>query len=309
MRSDSSFESLIESFITRFQVRNFSERTITHYTWHLSCFQKWCYEHNIIRPEQVTDNTITHYTAYLLQYRKSNGTKLYEGTRLKRLWLVKQFFHWLYTTHLILVDPAKDLIVPKHRSGLPDNLLTESEVNAILDQPDFTTTIGLRDRSILETLYSTGIRSSELVHLSVKDVSLSSRTVFIRLGKGKKDRLVPIGERACSWLQRYLSDSRPSLVTLRTQPTLFVNVRGRPLNRKVLEERVRLYKKRAGVTKKGGCHLFRHAMAIGMLENGADIRYIQAILGHANLRTTAKYTQVAITNLKHVHKKTHPFEQ
>ena len=303
------FVSLIAKHIDLFRVRNYSKATLELYAWHLNRFQQWCFSQSIFSPEAVTPETITNYAAYLARYRKSDGTVPAEGTKSKRLGLIKQFFHWLYTTHHLLVEPTKDLIVPKQRPRLPQSLLTEAEVNAILDQPEIRTVIGLRDRAILETLYSTGLRSSELVNLSLKDVSLSAQTVFIRLGKGKKDRLVPLGERACLWLQRYLCDARPTLISLRSPNTLFLNVRGRPLTRKVLEERVRLYKKQAGVTKKGGGHLFRHALARGMLENGADIRYIQAMLGHVNLRTTARYTQVALTNLKQVHRRTHPFEK
>jgi integrase/recombinase XerD len=304
-----TFASLIADFIDHVRIRNYSKDTLELYTWHLNRFKTWCLNRMIAHPDRITANVIKDYRDHLVRYRKADDTPLDHRTRSQRLRVLKQFFGWLYENGIIYVDPTHDLQVPKHRHRLPIQLLTEQEVNALLEQPDTTTMLGLRDRAIMETLYSSGIRRAEVIALTIPDLRLSTRTLFIRQGKGKKDRIVPIGDRACSWLVRYISDVRPSLVRLKSQPVLFLTVHGRPLTAKALEYRVRMYKKQAGITKKGGCHLFRHAMAVGMLENGADIRHIQTILGHANLQTTARYTQVAITGIKDVHRKTHPFEK
>jgi integrase/recombinase XerD len=164
---------------------------------------------------------------------------------------------------------------------------------------------GLRDRAILETLYSTGMRRLELTHLKLYDVDLARGTVMIRQGKGRKDRLIPIGSRACAWIQKYLDEVRPQLVIRSDERALFVTDYGEPFERNRLSDLVKKYMRHAGIAH-GSCHALRHACATHMLENGADIRFIQALLGHAELSTTQIYTQVAIGKLKEIHAATHP---
>jgi len=164
--------------------------------------------------------------------------------------------------------------------------------------------IGIRERAMLETLYSTGMRRSELAGLSVFDIDRG--TVMIRQGKGKKDRMIPIGERALHWIERYQLEVRPELVVGRNCNALYLTNLGEPFTPPRLTELVRDYVLAAKIGKTGACHLFRHTMATLMLENGADIRFIQAMLGHADLSTTQIYTQVSIRKLKEIHTATHP---
>ena len=175
----------------------------------------------------------------------------------------------------------------------------------IINQPDIETPMGLRGRAILETLYSTGIRRAELIHLKLYDVDLERGSLMVRGGKGGKDRLVPIGERACAWIRRYLNEVRPLLMIELDHGMLFVTDYGEAFEKNRLSDMVKKYVRHAGFTS-GACHLFRHAMATHMLENGADIRYIQAMLGHSELSTTQIYTHVSITKLKEIHAATHP---
>jgi integrase/recombinase XerD len=192
----------------------------------------------------------------------------------------------------------------EHR--LPRAVLTQSEAEQVLNRPDVRTPLGIRDRAVLETFYSTGMRRMELLGLAVHDLDLERGTVTIRKGKGKKDRVVPIGGRAVRWIQKYYFEVRPKLLPTRNEPTLFLSGDGKPLEPNTLTHLVRQYVTAADLGKVGACHLFRHTCATLMLENGADVRFIQQMLGHAKLETTAIYTQVSIRKLKEVHERTHP---
>jgi integrase/recombinase XerD len=158
----------------------------------------------------------------------------------------------------------------------------------------------------LEVLYGTGMRRMEIANLEISDIDIDQCVVLIREGKGRKDRLIPLGERALYWVQSYLDKSRPQLTWNQQDKTLFLSREGSALNHVWLSTQIAQYVKRAEIGKQGGCHLFRHTMATLMLEGGADIRFIQVMLGHAEMSTTQIYTQVAIRQLQQVHAKTHP---
>ncbi|MCP4675282.1 MAG: tyrosine-type recombinase/integrase, partial [Deltaproteobacteria bacterium] len=164
--------------------------------------------------------------------------------------------------------------------------------------------IGLRDRAILETLYSTALRRLELCNLMVYDLNATNGTVMVRQGKGKKDRVIPIGDRALTWVEKYLTDARPMLSRSLDDGPLFVTNTGKPMSPNRLTQLCRDYIKRANINKGGACHAFRHSCATLMLEGGADVRYIQAQLGHVQLSSTQIYTKVSVTKLKEVHSRT-----
>jgi integrase/recombinase XerD len=185
-------------------------------------------------------------------------------------------------------------------------VLKAEEAEQVLQQPDIGHAAGLRDRAILETFYATAMRRMELANLKLHDPDAERGTVTIRQGKGKKDRIIPIGERALAWIAKYVAEARPLLLTGAGDGTLFVNGLGEPLQRKQLTEIVRRYVAASGIGKTGGCHLFRHAVATLMLENGADTRVIQQMLGHVDLASTQIYTQVSIKLLQQVYSATHP---
>ncbi len=172
--------------------------------------------------------------------------------------------------------------------------------------PDLSHPVGLRDRAMLELLYATGIRRMEVCGLEVTDVHLDKLRILVRQGKGGRDRMLPLGRRAAYWVGRYLQEARPMLSSQGTSATLFIGQGGAPLSLQWLSTVVSQYIGKAQLGKRGACHLFRHSMATLMLEGGADIRYIQAMLGHADLSTTQIYTQVAIDQLQRVHGATHP---
>jgi integrase/recombinase XerD len=195
--------------------------------------------------------------------------------------------------------------MPKVPQRLPRAVLSVSEVERILAVPDVEDTIGLRDRAILETLYSTGVRRKELCRLAVYDLDIERGTLLIREGKWKKDRFVPIGERALAWVEKYLLEARGRLVVEPDPRALFLGLLGEPLEPGWVTLRVCQYVRKA-LGRMAGCHIFRHTMATLMLEGGADIRFIQEMLGHSNLQSTQIYTRVALTKLKEIHTATHP---
>ncbi|MES9904936.1 MAG: tyrosine-type recombinase/integrase [Sedimenticola sp.] len=215
-------------------------------------------------------------------------------------------FKWLTKNNHILYNPASELDLPRKERRLPKVILTADEAETILNQPDTTSSIGKRDRAILETFYSTGIRRAELSALSLYDIDWERETLFVNQGKGKKDRVVPIGERALRWIENYQQRIRPELLVDPSETALFLNYKGERLVPDGLSFLVRRYIEQAGIEKPGSCHLFRHTMATAMLENGADIRFIQEILGHEKLDTTQQYTHVSIVKLKEIHRATHP---
>nr|WP_281284290.1 tyrosine-type recombinase/integrase [Exilibacterium tricleocarpae] len=210
------------------------------------------------------------------------------------------------TVGALLYNPASQLELPKMERRLPKATLSPEEVDIILSQPNTLTPEGLRDRTILEVLYSTGIRRMECVNLQKADLNASQGVLAVRQGKGKKDRFVPIGERAIEWLQTYLEDTRPGFVVEPDSQQVFIESNGLPLTPDRLSRLVAKYIKQGDIGKTGSCHLFRHTVATLMLDNGADIRFIQQMLGHAHLATTEIYTHVSIVKLKQIYNVTHP---
>lgn len=219
---------------------------------------------------------------------------------------IRALFKWLARGNHVLYNPASDLELPRMERRLPRHVLTVREVETVLAMPDLGTPIGVRDRAILKTFYSTGIRRMELIGLGLFDIDAERGTLMVRQGKGKKDRMIPIGERALAWIAKYTGDVRPELACGLDDGTLFLTTLGEPFVPGRMTQLVRHYVEAADLGKRGSCHLLRHTMATLMLEGGADIRFIQAMLGHAELSTTQIYTQVSIRMLKQIHTATHP---
>jgi RHS repeat-associated protein len=207
---------------------------------------------------------------------------------------------------MLLANPAADLDLPRKQARNLPKSLSEAEITRLLELPDLSSPFGLRDRVILELFYATGIRRAEMADLDLSDFDLSLQTLHVRRGKGGKDRILPVGARAAEWLNRYLAEVRPLLAHLPAETSLFLSGYGTRLTKAFLGTWVSGMMKRAHVSKPGSCHLFRHSCATHMLEGGADIRYIQAMLGHARLDTTQIYTHVSIRTLQDVHARTHP---
>ncbi len=301
-----SIEAHLVEFAEWMGVRGYSQRTIEDRIRRLVWLQQWLADRGVTRTAEVTKPMLDRYQRHLFHYRQANGKPLTFLTQKGRLTPIRAFFKWATKTNRILFNPASELELPRVEHRLPKHVLSVAEVEAAMCQPDLTDPLGVRDRAILEILYSCGIRRSELVGLRLFDLDADRRSLFINQGKGRKDRVVPVGERALAWCERYLVEVRPHLVVEPDDGWLFLGQDGHPLGAGWLTTRVRRYLDAAAVTKGGSCHLFRHTMATLMLEGGADIRFIQAMLGHAELSTTQIYTRVSINQLRAIHDATHP---
>ena len=296
----------MKRYLEWLRARNYSERTVENREGYLGFFIAWCEARSLSRPHEVTKPILERYQRHLFHLRKDNGKPLSFRAQHSRLVPVRAYFKWLTRQNVILSNPASELELPRLERRLPKHVLTAEEAEQVLMQPDVSEPLGLRDRAILETLYSTGIRRMEVLGLSIYDLDGERGTLMVRQGKGKKDRMVPIGARALRWIGRYVDDVRPQLVMPPDEGALFLTSFGERFTPNRLTQMVRGYVDAAELGKRGACHLFRHTMATLMLEGGADIRFIQEMLGHAELSTTQLYTQVSIRKLKEIHSATHP---
>jgi integrase/recombinase XerD len=295
----------VHAYTEQLKARNYASQTITFKAMALERFLGWCSERGITRITEITRPILQRYQRHLFHSTVRGGKPLSAAGQFNRLMAVRGFFRFLTRENILLYNPASELDLPKLERRLPKDTLTAEEAEAVMSQPDVTTPLGVRDRAILEVLYSTGIRRMEVVNLERQDAQESRGILAVRQGKGKKDRFVPIGDRALLWARKYLDDVRPDL-ELGDPHTLFLDPAGKKMDPHQLSRMVQRYVQVSGVGKKGRCHLFRHTMATLMLENGADIRYIQQMLGHAMLSTTEIYTHVSIVKLKEIHSATHP---
>ena len=287
---------------------------MTHYaadtvhvrTLYLKYFTAWATGCGITRPEDVARADVERYQRWLYHYRKRTGGPLSVWSQHGRLGAVKGLFRWLTKQRALSANPAAELELPRMTAQRLPQPLTDAEITEVLAHAAPATPIGLRDRAILETGYSTGLRRMELIRLRLYDLDAGRGVLAVRAGKGQKDRVVPIGERAIVWLEKYFEEARPIFVVEPDEGTMFLTRTGRPFHPNHLSRLARAYVIAAGIAKRGACHLLRHTMATGMLEHGADIRVIQEILGHTRLTTTQLYTRVSIRLLKAVHTTTHP---
>ena len=299
-------KELLEAHCQWMETRNYASGTIHNARLYIGRFIDCLAERGVLRAQDVTRPMLERYQRVLFHHRKQDGQPLSFAGQHVRLTTIQGFFKWLCRKYYITANPAADLELPKVEKRLPRQVLTAHEAEQILSQPDLATPVGIRDRAILEILYSTGMRRKELTGLRLYDLDLERGTVMIREGKGKKDRLLPIGQRAAAWLNKYLEEARSKLVVEPDEREIFLCVSGKGLTPGVLGNVVHEYVQRSGIGKVGSCHLFRHAMATLMLENGADLRYVQQMLGHARLNTTEIYTHITIQKLIEVHRQTHP---
>jgi len=300
------FGALCPAFLEHLRVKNYSERTVENRQHYLGVFVSWCGDRGITQPSEVTKPLLERYQRWLYHYRKVNGQPLTFSSQSGHLVPVRAFFKWCARQNHTLYNPASELEMPRLEHRLPKHVLTAAEADRVLNQADVNDPLGLRDRAILETFYSTGMRRLELAELKIYDLDGDRGTIMVRQGKGKKDRMIPIGSRALAWIDRYAAEVRPSLVRQPDDGILFLSNAGDAFSPNRLTQLVRQYVNAADIGKQGACHLFRHTMATLMLENGADVRFIQAMLGHARLDTTQIYTRVSIRKLKEIHSLTHP---
>jgi integrase/recombinase XerD len=299
----------VTDFLTWCAVHGYSEGTLRARRYYLASFVAFLDSREVFDVASVSPRVLDSYQRHLFHQKKVNGLPLSFRTQAQRLIPVKGLFAWLARSGELAFDPSIALALPKVEHRVPEAVLSVDEVEMVLAGPDTTTLLGLRDRAILEVFYSTAIRRAELLHLRVADIDHARHTLFVRQGKGARDRFVPIGERACHWVQRYLDEVRPELERDRNHPALFLSITGAGIAPDVMSRLVSAYIHAAVPTKKGSCHLFRHTTATLMLDAGADVRHVAELLGHQKLETTMTYTRVSMAKLQEVHARCHPAEQ
>lgn len=296
---------MIERYLQFLRVLNLSETTVRGHAFHLRRFIRYLEGKD---PASVTRETIDAYQVHLYEEINFKGRPNSAASQNNALKVVKSFFAFLHEKGYIPGDPAKDASYARVPKRLPRSILTKTEVKKILHAPDTTTLLGYRDRTILEVLYSTAIRKEEINSLLVDDVDYAQGFLRVNEGKGKKDRVVPLGKIACRYLESYIQAVRPALLKTPSR-CLFLSLKGNRLSKNVIWKMVKGYAKKARITKTISPHTFRHTCATLMLRNKANIRHVQEMLGHTSLTSTQIYTSVSIVDLKEVHSKCHPREK
>ncbi|MGH9019510.1 MAG: site-specific tyrosine recombinase XerC [Acidimicrobiales bacterium] len=304
----SRFEEAVRDHLAWLAAHGYAETTLAGRRHHLRALCDFLAQRDVTDPALVTPSLLDSYQRHLFHHKKSDGQPLSFRTQAQRLIPVKGLFAWLTRTGAIPFDPAASLTLPKTEHRLPEAVMSVDEVEAVLAVADTSTALGVRDRAILEVFYSSAIRRTELIKLRVADIDHARGTLFVRQGKGGRDRHVPIGERARHWTQRYCDETRPALARTVGEETLFLTVSGGPFASDVLSRMVTAYVRAGAPAKHGSCHLFRHTAATLMLDHGADVRYVAEMLGHQKLETTMTYTRVSLAKLREVHAATHPAE-
>jgi integrase/recombinase XerD len=271
-------------------------------------FLDWCEERGVWKAEDVSQELIERYQKHI--YHTANpetGKALSVNAQRSVGVAIHTFFRWMKKRGHLRMNPATDIELPRSEFRLPKYALTVQEVEKILSLPDVESVIGIRDRAIIEVLYSTGMRREELSRLKLYDIQPAKGTLIIRQGKGKKDRVLPIGARALAWVEKYIQESRPVLAVQPDHGFLFVAKRyGTSMSPKMMGSVVKAYVDSAKLKKTGSCHLFRHAMATHLLEAGADMKFIQQMLGHRQAASTEVYANWSIRKLKEMHTQLHP---
>ena len=291
-------EALVQKFVNFLEMdKRLSLNTLQSYRRDIEQYFTYLQEINL---QNITNSNKTTVIAYLLYLQKKGRAT---STISRNLASIRSFYQYISKSKIIDHDPTTELESPKVEKKLPQILSTE-EVELLLEQPQCVDLKGFRDKAMLELLYATGIRVSELIMLDVPDLNLEM--AFLRCNKGNRERMIPIGSMAIAALKEYLNKSRPLLIQKSDEKALFVNINGGRLTRQGFWKIIKQYKNQAKISKDITPHTLRHSFAAHLLENGADLRSIQEMLGHSDISSTQIYAQMAKNKIQEVYKKTHP---
>lgn len=278
--------------------RGLSENTINSYGIDLKLFLEYLRENEIPSFKQVNKEVIVNY----MQAEKNNNKA--NSSILRSVSSLRKFFQYLAQEKIIEKDPMLLIDTPKKKQHLPQ-VLTKEEVEKLLHSPNTGQVLGLRDRAMLELMYATGLRISEIINLKLEDLHLTIGTLQT-LGKGHKERIVPVGDEAIKWINRYLEEARPKLLKQKRSNYLFLNFHGNNLTRQGVWKNLKAEVREAGIQKNITPHTLRHSFATHILENGADLRIVQELLGHADISTTQIYTHLSNKQLADIYNRAHP---
>lgn len=298
-----AFGELAREFLAHLEDLDRSPNTIRAHRGNLRRFLGYLADRELTDVRAVTRDHVWQYATMLLP------RALAPHTKALRLTTIRLFFRFLRRRRRILIDPSVVLPRMKEADRLPRAVMTREEANLVLAQPELWTPDGFRDRTMLELLYATGVRASELLTIAVADVDLADGLLRVNQGKGGKDRIVPLGKVAGKFVAEYLRAVRPRLARARGEGPLFVVGPGKRLAYNTLARRIRIYAARAGVKTRVTAHVFRHTCATEMLRGGSSIRHVQEMLGHANVTTTQVYARVLPLDLVAMHARCHPLER
>ncbi len=275
-----------------------AKATLDSYRSDLGRLALWLAEQGHEPLLDLRETTLAAFIAHLSRQTRASSQARYLST-------LRRFYRWQMARGRLVADPTLQLANPTRPARLP-KVMSEKQVDSLLAAPDVDSVLGLRDRAMIETLYATGLRVSELVNLKVHEIGFNEG-VLRAFGKGSKERLVPLGELAIDWLRRYLDEARPEILKGRQSDALFVTARGGAMTRQAFWQLIKRYAATAGIApEKLSPHVLRHAFATHLLNHGADLRVVQLLLGHADISTTQIYTHVARERLKSLHAVHHP---
>ena len=304
-----TFDELAQRYAAYLELRHFAGRTIITRASALRILFRFFTEAKVPDAQAVTSACLRDFQRWHHYEPTGQGAARSIVYQNRVLSTVRSFFRFLHLEGLIAHNPASELEYAREQQTLPRNILTPNEARRVIEAPDTRTVLGYRDRAILEVLYATGIRKNELMNLCLENVNLDEELLRINAGKGGKDRVVPLTAVACSFLETYVKAVRPQLLGKKKSPRLFISLRGQPMARNTVGTVVEKYAARAKVKKRVTCHLWRHSCATHLLQNKANLRHVQEILGHKSLATTERYLHLTITELKEAHRRFHPREK
>lgn len=305
---DMNSMDIIERFTTYQRSLNRAASTIDWYRFLIKRFFQYAQDKNIKSLQELEDNNrfIMEYQIYVSQLQRKDSKLYSTGSQNLHIVVLRMLFKYLMMARDMQSNPAEDIELAKEPNRLPRGIISEEEVAMILNGIDINALDGLRDKAIMEILYATGVRRTELLNLDTPDINFDEMTLLIRQGKGKKDRYVAITDVGLHWLKKYLYKARAKREYYKSNNAVFLNRRGLRLGKQGLKGVVTKWAKKSGISKIVTPHSFRHALATHLLNRGASLPIIQRQLGHANLETTALYLHVAIGELKKAHAQFHP---
>lgn len=291
-------ENIIIEFKRHLEVKGYAVSTITNYILYLGYFLEY------LKGQKVNDLRVVSYQTVRNYQLLVSKKDLAEESKAMRIRPIKRLFGWLLDSHRLLINPTEKIQETNRKNRRLPPVLTIDEMKLLLSQPNLSLRMQIRDRAIMETLYSSGIRLNELVQLTIHDVDFKERTLVVRKGKGNRQRVVPVGKNAAKYLKEYLVNIRPRYAKRNPKERkVFLTDEGKHVTGNTVRTALYKYKKSAGITKTASPHSFRRSCATHLLQQGADIRYVQKLLGHRRIRTTQHYTRVYLTDLKASHER------
>lgn len=294
--------NVTDKFTEEMKLKKYADGTVKNYEASLNAFNRYLISIDITDIKEVSLNVLEDYKRYLV------GEKYKSEVVYSKLQSIKRLFEYLVSCRLLLLNPAERLIMPKTGKTLPKDILSKDEVRTLLKTPNTGIKTGIRDRAVIEILYSSGLRLNECVNLKVYDVDYDSGYIRVDNGKGKKDRILPLGKKACYWVKKYLLKARPLFLknTLDDESFLWVGLKGKKLASIWLNRLLNSYAESADIKKRVTVHTLRRTFATHMLSTGANPYYIQRLLGHESSTTINKYIKLVPIDVKKAHRKHHP---